>query len=469
MVAKKTGHSTAMARDRHDHNVHGLSHRRPEVRTDLRKIFTEGIAFSVMVGIGESYLPAFVLALGMGEVASGLIATLPLVAGGLLQLGAPLGVRAVGSHRRWAALCAAIQASAFIPLVAGAVAGKIPGVSVFIIAAIYWASGMALSPAWNVWVERLVPAPVRTRYFARRTSAANLGILAGLLVGALVLDNMPTRPRPLLGFAILFAIASLTRFTSAAMLRSQKEAVLPPMQYQPGKVLRLMRQFPKNPGGTLLVYMLALTMTVTIASPFFTAFMLRQLEMSYSAYMFLIGTALATKVIVLPLFGRLARRVGLRWLLRAAWMGTAAVPALWLISSSYTYLIGLQIFAGAAWGAHEFVTFLLLFEMIGPEERGTLLTAYNFGFALASAGGSLVGGFVFDAVGGGITGYHILFGASSIARASCLAFLLRVPGMRLTALPVVFRSIAVRPSTGVLIRPILATLRHQRKKAKRTK
>jgi MFS family permease len=443
--------------------------RRSVNRRDLRTIFFEGVAFSVMVGIGESYLPAFVLALGMGEVASGLIATIPLLAGGFLQLTAPLGVRWLGSHRRWAALCATIQASMFIPLVAGALSGKIPAFLVFLIAAVYWASGMAVGPVWNVWVERLVPATVRTRFFARRTSATNLGVLAGLLAGGLVLDHVSIYTIPLFGFAILFAVAGVSRFSSAGMLRSQSEPRLPAMPHEPREVIGLMRRFPRGQGGALLTYMLVLTLTVTIASPYFTAFMLHQLEMSYSAYMSLLATALAAKVVTLPLVGRLARRFGLRPILRAAWWGTAVVPALWLVSGSYPYLVGLQVFAGAAWGAHELVTFLLLFEMIGAEERGTLLTVYNLGNAIASAGGSLLGGLVFDSMGGGIVGYYGLFGASAVLRLSCLALLLRVPGTRLPALPVVFRSIAVRPSMGLVIRPILATLRPHWKKKEEAK
>src|SRR5262245_61683454 len=53
------------------------------LRRELRSIVADGIAYSVMVGIGETYLSAFALAMGMGEVASGLIATVPLMLGGL--------------------------------------------------------------------------------------------------------------------------------------------------------------------------------------------------------------------------------------------------------------------------------------------------------------------------------------------------------------------------------------------------
>ncbi|MFH1754699.1 MAG: MFS transporter [Candidatus Latescibacterota bacterium] len=439
-------------------NTESPPRRHREMRGDLSIIFVEGVAYSVMVGIGESYLPAFVLALGMGEVASGLIATIPLVAGGILQLLTPSGVRLVGSHRRWAVICASVQAAAFIPLVIGALVGAIPGILVFMISALYWASGMAIGPVWNVWVERLIPTTVRTRYFARRTSAANFGILAGLLTGGFILDRISSDSGALIGFAVLFAIASVFRFTSAALLRAQHQPDFLPMPGQPRATVGLMRKFPSQPGSALLIYMLAITFTSTIASPFFTAFMLRSLDMSYSTYMALFVTALAAKVITLPFFGRLARRFGLKWLLKAAWLGIASVPILWLVSSSYVYLTGLQILAGAAWGAQEYVTLLLLLEMIDAKHRGTLLTAYNFGFAICSAGGSLLGGFVFETIGGGTAGYYTIFGLSSIARASCLIFLLRIPGVRFSSLPVVFRSIAARPAAGMILRPILATL-----------
>ena len=36
-----------------------------QLRRDLRAMLGDGVSFSVMVGVGESYLPAFALALGM--------------------------------------------------------------------------------------------------------------------------------------------------------------------------------------------------------------------------------------------------------------------------------------------------------------------------------------------------------------------------------------------------------------------
>ena len=325
--------------------------RNKHLRTDLRTIFVEGVAFSVMVGVGESYLPAFVLALGMSEVSSGLVATLPLVAGGVLQLFAPLGEQMIGSRRRWASACAALQAAVFLPLAAGAIFGRIPGVIVFAIATIYWAAGMAIGPVWNVWVEQLIPPVLRTRYFARRTSATNLGLLAGLLMGGLILAA--ASGHTLSAFALLFVLAGSARLTSSFLLHRQSEPGRTQVQYEPRAAFDLMRRFPQRPGGALLVYMAILTVAVSIANPFFTAFVLRLLDMSYSQYMVLLVVALAAKVGTLWLLGDIAHRVSLRWLLMGAWLGIAVVPGLWLASRSFPYLLVLQVFGGAAWAVER--------------------------------------------------------------------------------------------------------------------
>ena len=56
-----------------------------QIRRDLRAILMDGASFSVMVGSGETYLAPFVLAVGLGEVQAGFIASLPPLAGAVLQ------------------------------------------------------------------------------------------------------------------------------------------------------------------------------------------------------------------------------------------------------------------------------------------------------------------------------------------------------------------------------------------------
>ena len=57
-----------------------------QMRKDLSAMCADGAAWGIMVGIGEAYLPAFVLALSGSELACGLVATVPMLAGAVLQL-----------------------------------------------------------------------------------------------------------------------------------------------------------------------------------------------------------------------------------------------------------------------------------------------------------------------------------------------------------------------------------------------
>ena len=132
-----------------------------------------------MVGIGENYLPAFVLALTASQVACGLTPTIPQVLGAILQLGTPYFLDRFRSYRRWVVLCAAIQAAVFLPLSAAALTGSMSTVAALVVISLYWATGLAGGPAWNTWVATLIPERLRARYLARRSRIAQGGFLAG--------------------------------------------------------------------------------------------------------------------------------------------------------------------------------------------------------------------------------------------------------------------------------------------------
>src|SRR5436190_22995148 len=63
--------------------------RRVRPRDDLLCSMGDAAAFSVMIGVGETYFAAFALALGTGETIAGLVATLPMLFGATLQLITP--------------------------------------------------------------------------------------------------------------------------------------------------------------------------------------------------------------------------------------------------------------------------------------------------------------------------------------------------------------------------------------------
>jgi predicted MFS family arabinose efflux permease len=359
-------------------------------------------------------------------------------------------------------ICAAWQAASFLPLIVGAVRGSLPGWLVFAAAASYWAAGMAISPAWNAWVEHLVPRAIRNSYFATRTGAAQLAVVVGLIGGGLVLQRAAEAGAPMAGFVLLFGAAAAARGLSAVLLGAQSDRGARIRDETARPALPILRRVPSGPGARLLFYLLGLTGAATIASPFFSPYMLAQLNLSYERYMILVAASLAGKVLIFPALPPLARRFGLRALLWFAWIGIVPSPVLWLVSDAYPYLLVIQAASGIAWAAHEYASFLLLFELVDARRRVAILTTYNLINAVATVGGSAIGAVVLQGLGGGREAYWTIFAASGAARLLALFFLARIPAGRGEPPPILFRPIAVRPSAGAIFRPILATVRRRR-------
>ncbi len=396
------------------------------VRTDLRISTAEGTAANVMVGIGETYLPAFVLALTGSQLACGLVSTLPLVIGAMLQLASPWLLRLCGSYRRWVALCAALQAATFVPLLVAALTGRMGIVAVFALISVYWATGLAASGPWNAWMETRVPTRVRVPYFAWRTRIIQWGIVGGFLAGGAALQAADRFGVPLAVFALLFLVAAASRFLSTGLLAVQREP-LPPRRTPPMPLATVFRSLSVGENGRFLLYLMAAQAAVQIAGPYFNPFMLGELHFSYTIYALVVCTATVAKIYFLPTVGRIADRVGLRRVFWTSAVASVLVPALWLASSNWIYLVGVQVFSGMVWCAFDLATLLLFIETIPRQKRVDVLAVFNLANSVAMAGGSLLGAGILAALGAGRGAYLALFAISALARGLAIVVLVRIP------------------------------------------
>ncbi len=434
-----------------------ISSETPSRDRDRRSILGDGIAFSLMVGVGESYLAAFVLAAGLGEVAAGLVATVPMLAGAILQLVSPFAVRRLRSHRRWVVLCALLQAGSFAPLIVQALTGQVSLALVYLAATAYWGFGFATGPAWNTWVGTLIPASERARFFAQRSRWCHAAVLTGLLGAGLLLEwGAASRDR--LGlFGALFAAAGLARLVSSGFLARQSEPMPLAQDHRHVSFVDFGRRIRRGPDGKLLAYLLSMQFAAHVAAPYFTPYMLDHLALSWMQFTVLTGVVFGSRIVALPLLGRIAHQHGSRRLLWAGALGITPLPVLWLLSDAYPALLAIQITAGVAWGAMELAVLLSYFEHIDASERTGVLTIFNLATALAIAAGALAGGAIFSLLDGGRTGYAALFVVSTTGRALALLLLRRVRDVSVPEAPLELRTVAVRPNAGPMQRPILPT------------
>ena len=428
---------------------------RNSLKRDLHLSLGEGSAYGVMVGVGETYLQAFVLAIGMGEVFAALIATLPQLLGSLLQLVSPFAIRRLRSHKTWVVICAGLQSLCFLPLIIAAMMGTISQTNVLLIASLYWATSLGTGPAWNTWQGTIVPREMRPKFFARRARLSQVMTLVGFLGGGFALKAGQAAGNEVPVFAILFATALVCRAISTFCLVAQSEPIpIPPAM----RFLSLSEQwyrFSRGSSGRLLVFAVGMQVGVFIAGPFFVPYMLKELHFKYHHFAVLIGISYLAKFLTLPWWGRFAHYAGAHRLLWIGAIGLVPLAGGWLISDYY-WLLALQVIAGTFWAAYELALVLLFFETIPESERTSLLTLYNVANSVALAIGSLIGAAILNGLGVSATSYLWVFAASTIGRGIMLLLLRRVPKTSVETVDVPMGPLSVRSSGESLDAPVLS-------------
>ncbi len=445
-----------------------IQFQRRDLRHNLRCSLEDGAGFSFMVGLGETYLPAFVLALGMGEVNSGLIAAVPMIAGAFLQLISPYMVQALGSYRKWVVLCASLQCFLFIPFIVAAAVGYLPPALAFLLAALYWGVGMGAGPAWNGWMGRNIAIPVRTHFFAKRTRVLQFGTLIGFVAGGALLHWLPTQDKTM-GFAVLFAGAFLGRWYSVRQLAKQTEDPDSLKDFKPPSPSTLIRPFLQNKTtARLFIYVFAMQFAVYLSSPFFTPFMLEQLKVGYLGYVILISASYISKVLFLPAMAAFAKRHSTKRLMWLAGLGILWLPLAWLVSSNLIYLTCMQFVSGFFWCAFDLGFPLLVLETVAEKDRMNVLVVHNFCQSIVIVLGSLVGAAFLDGLGRSAVAYGVVFSISAVARVATLPLLARFsPPKQQPAFE--WRMMTIRPSLGQFFVPVLESIRPRRPKGRKGK
>lgn len=446
-----------------------------QLRNNLRGSTLDGIGYSVMVGTGENFFPAFILALGMGEVSAGLVATVPLVVGAAFHLITAAAVHRLGSYKKWIVFMAGLQAAVLLPLTLTAGLNIAAGWLVFVMAAIYWFAFLCGGAAWNTWIAFNVPPRVRARYFGWRNRMLQIAVLAAILTGGFVLRGagwtrewLPqngwtlefAESVPVRAFAILFGIAFIARCFSTYYLARQSEPNPLPIAQRLVPARDLARRMIHGSDGRLILFLVCMSIAAHIAQPFFNPFMLKKLAMDQEPdmYSLMLAAPLLGRALALPHFGAMAQRRGARVLLLIGGIGLIPFSVNWLISDNFVFLFTTQLASGAAWAAYELGMFLMLLDTTRPEERTSVVSQYQFVNSCAMVAGNGLGALGLWYWQSSWNAYAIIFIASLVARLITVPLLLRTHAGSPHAPHLEMDTLAVRPSSGAVDSPIVSSL-----------
>jgi hypothetical protein len=417
-----------------------------------------------MVGIAEMYFAKFIVSLELGQVASGLVMTLPLLLGAGLALVGPRLLKRVGSFARYNGTMAAVQGLALFPLAGAALCAHlvmpplreaglewVATAVLFIIVTLYYFGALATLAPWTTITGALVPTAIRANYNARRLRLLQGATLGALLLHGGIADGMTriwvmfdlaskTDLSPLLAaFALAFILGGIFRLISAWHLWHYSSPASSPGEQRDIHFKDFFSRFRHGNDGRFLLYVLAGNFALQISQPYTNPFMLTQVEFTgwlhsvivnvigpNAPYSILLAAVYLGRVLALPLAGKVAQRSSGHRLLWIGGLTLIPLALFWLVSPRFEWLLIGQVLTGAALGVWELGTFLMNYEALKPSERTAMLTYYSVANETSKSAGSLAGAGLLEVMNKSPAAYAAVFVASAIARVGAIALLQRV-------------------------------------------
>ncbi len=373
-----------------------------------------------MAAAAQEFFQPFVLALGHSENAAALMYTLPIVFACLIQSIAPSGLKWMGSVRRWSVLTVCVQAASLLLLVAAAGWGAAPVGLLFFAASLYYAGSYANSPAWNTWMDTVIPRAVRPKFMARRLVVCYSIQGVAMLAAGCWLSFGKSHGHELATYVSLFLVACAARFAGAWFLSCQSEPVPLPADYRVLGFRAALKVVQESRDARLLFYLLGAQMAYYIGMPFLAPYVMGHLKFTYTHFAVLLAAFWLSRIVALQALGSVARRMGPRRMFWMAGIGLVPISVLWLLFPSYPALLAIQAVNGVLMGVYELAVAMVYLEAIPARDRTSVLSRFNVPQALAMLAGGLLGSALFSALG-----YVAIFTLCAVAKVGALVLLAR--------------------------------------------
>jgi len=359
----------------------------------LRHSLKDAGAYATMIGIGETYFSAFALSLNATTQQIGMLASVPAMLASFVQLLSAWVGKRTGHRKMLVLVGASVQALALLPI--AVLPLLFPHVAVPLLigsVVLYHCGAHFATPQWGSLMGDIVPPQRRGRFFARRTRIVSFVTFLSLVTGGVVLHVMDGRGLAVQAFLMLFGVAMLARFVSVYHLAMMHDTTgqVAAMDLPSGKAW--WRRLRESNFVRFSVFFALMQASVAISSPFFTVYMLRDLEFTYVQFMANTGMSVLAQFLTLNRWGRISDVFGNRRILATTGILLPLVPLLWLVSANTWYLMAVQALSGFAWAGFALSASNFLYDLIARERRATFLAVHN---VLASIGifvGATIGG-----------------------------------------------------------------------------
>lgn len=261
-----------------------------------------------------------------------------------------------------------------------------------------YALGHTVSPIFANWMANVIPAEVRATYTGRRMFLITLVSAAYLFMASKWLDVFPGESRFLVVYGVGWA-AGILGYLLLAL------TAFPPMVVEapPGHARSLLVPLRERSFVVLTWFMSSWTLAMSVASPFYSIYMLRYLDLTYTRIAVYTNLALAAMLIGYRSIAPLAQRFGCKPVAKLLIVPALLVPVLWAVSTSATWpvLVPLAcIVSGFAVAGLQVASSALLYKIVPEGRDNSVFFAVLTGFcAVGTFAGAMAAGFLKRSLG----------------------------------------------------------------------
>ena len=349
-----------------------------KTRRSLKHSVRDGGAYAVMTGAGETYFSAFALFLKASTAQIAFLVSVPPLLASFAQLFSAWLGHKTGKRKAIILVGATLQGFVWLPL--ALLPLLYPDYAIPLLTAcviFYHAFSNLASPQWASLMGDLVHENQRGRFFALRTKVSNITAFVALFLAGGILHLLDKMNYTATGYVVIFSIAFLARLVSIYHLWQ--------MYDPPGHVAAMempleqdTRQWLKGSQFIRFASFFALMQfSVAFAAPFFSVYLLRDLEFSYFQFTACIAANAIVQFFTLARWGRLSDMFGNRVILITCGFLIPLSPLFWLFSTNFYFLLFTQALSGLAWAGFSLSSGNFLYDLIPARKRATFLAAHN--------------------------------------------------------------------------------------------
>lgn len=422
----------------------------PSVAAILRWTYVDGVFFAIMVATAESFALFFFARQGVSATQLAVLSTVPVLVAALFQLAVPRFVsRARLGHG--IVVMMALQMLGLFGLIASALVAEhfwLPLAALIL----YWVGGQCAAPLWLDWVAQYCPRERFESFFGRRTAVLQVVTLVFFVAFAYLIDAG-------LSYVWVFVVSAVARLLSllAAMLAIRRtrgmvtytKTVLPQEEIASRTVLAA------EAFKVFALFVIAggvFRFAVNTASPFFLPYMVNELKLSTTDYVWVTSVPLIGKVLFQINWAQAKLQGYYYQAIQSSCLVVSLLPWMWTLSDNLGYLVAVQILSGVLWGGLEFVHTMMAQNLAYGQSRkyASLQMAIFQAFAL---GGSLLGGVLLDRSWTSHEVFNLSTGLRLLATVGLVAFAWRYAMTRVS-----LRGSYVYLTTVMSVRPSAANV-----------